>query len=745
MDPHPNNEEVAREAPGAPVGPSFPRILLGVVALLAALILCQDLCERAEGALTAMGFAAAGLLAVALLFVTRRQSLIGVFTSVRLAAALLACFAFACIASTLTLQQPGPLPRDEQGKGARYRNYLNAQAPFLFRLCYPFRTFKPELKPFYEQYLKVLGRKFGQDYERERRKEELRQAGLALEQDAVSTFAKDHAAAMEALYRLIRFTRMDRAYSAWWFRALSALILLNTLCCTAARYRFRRAQIGFLLTHGGLGIALVGAAIGSVCEQKGMIQFLAGKEGHDRVTSFLDSHSNKEVDLGFAVHATHFRTEYRNSIEVTFLDAPVEGSPHPVRVSRSYDRFHKGSRFLLDEGKLKITVADILPKAVFEDKLVSRSGEPKNPAVEFLAKSDGEPSFFRLYAHDPAQSRYLDAARNLTVRFTWFKDPSEVQAGIAAFANESPASLLAFTRDGTITLQPVAPGDKVRHGDYAIEVLECRGDRDKPGPGPLRKQDCPNPAARLKITAPDGKTEERWVLANTPHDKKDAGILVFLRWESPETTRYLVYGIGKGPLNLIKIAQSKAVGPTSLIKGQSLDTSGPGAGLFLADLALDASVTGVVPYIPPADADPVALAFEDPSDEAVTLRFEGEGFQETKTLLANSGEAGEYTRAGRFSVTFGTDAVREYRAYLRIEDKDDPSKVKKEQIVRVNQPLSYGGFTFYQESYDKKIPNYTGIKVKRDPGAGVAQLGLVLMAVGIVFAFFVKPALGSGK
>jgi hypothetical protein len=54
-----------------------------------------------------------------------------------------------------------------------------------------------------------------------------------------------------------------------------------------------------------------------------------------------------------------------------------------------------------------------------------------------------------------------------------------------------------------------------------------------------------------------------------------------------------------------------------------------------------------------------------------------------------------------------------------------------EKTIKVNHPLHYGGFYFYQHSYDDKAGQYTILTVTSDNGIYIVFTGYVLLAAGL--------------
>ena len=63
------------------------------------------------------------------------------------------------------------------------------------------------------------------------------------------------------------------------------------------------------------------------------------------------------------------------------------------------------------------------------------------------------------------------------------------------------------------------------------------------------------------------------------------------------------------------------------------------------------------------------------------------------------------------------------------------------KTVRVNDPLRYGGYTFYQSQYNPEDPLWTGLEVVRDPGVPVVWLGFAVVMAGLLVGFYLTPYL----
>ena len=67
--------------------------------------------------------------------------------------------------------------------------------------------------------------------------------------------------------------------------------------------------------------------------------------------------------------------------------------------------------------------------------------------------------------------------------------------------------------------------------------------------------------------------------------------------------------------------------------------------------------------------------------------------------------------------------------------------------ISMNEPLEYGGFTFYQSGYvpGEQAPDATILRVARDPGILFKYAGTLLLVFGIFWLFYVEPALARRR
>lgn len=76
-------------------------------------------------------------------------------------------------------------------------------------------------------------------------------------------------------------------------------------------------------------------------------------------------------------------------------------------------------------------------------------------------------------------------------------------------------------------------------------------------------------------------------------------------------------------------------------------------------------------------------------------------------------------------------SIREFRSRLRFSE----GARMVERSVKVNSPVEFAGYTFYQSGYDPQRPEWTSLEVVRDPGTPIVFAGFALLNVGIAVLY----------
>ena len=88
--------------------------------------------------------------------------------------------------------------------------------------------------------------------------------------------------------------------------------------------------------------------------------------------------------------------------------------------------------------------------------------------------------------------------------------------------------------------------------------------------------------------------------------------------------------------------------------------------------------------------------------------------------------------------TFPDDptVVKDYKSRLVVIEN---GREKFRKVIEVNHPLQYGGYHFYQHSYDRRQGQYTILSVTSDSGLTAVYAGFFLLVAGAVWQYYLRP------
>jgi hypothetical protein len=113
-----------------------------------------------------------------------------------------------------------------------------------------------------------------------------------------------------------------------------------------------------------------------------------------------------------------------------------------------------------------------------------------------------------------------------------------------------------------------------------------------------------------------------------------------------------------------------------------------------------------------------------------------EGQVTTKYVFERSG--GHTRPEDKFALSYRR-VISDYISRLRIT-KDN--KVVAEKDIEVNHPLSFGGYHFYQHSYDPEAGQYTVLMVVSNTGLAVVYAGYWMLCIGVIWHLWLRHFVG---
>lgn len=252
-----------------------------------------------------------------------------------------------------------------------------------------------------------------------------------------------------ALHRLFDLFGLLNVFGSWWFQLLLVLLVANLIACSLRRLpkmaamkslttRERLGKLGPHVTHFSLIIILAGSLIGNVWGFKGYVNI---PQGESREAIMLNGRG-LPLDLGFTIRCDRFEVTYYPGSEMpkeyvsdlTILEEGQEVTRKTIRVNdplrykgislyqSSYGILppqpgetkaeleiipkgngSRGYRLQIGEGELKeiprtghsVQLAAFVPDFSLdkENRIISRSNEANNPAVQVKIYQNGRLSF----------------------------------------------------------------------------------------------------------------------------------------------------------------------------------------------------------------------------------------------------------------------------------------------------------------------------------------------------------------
>jgi hypothetical protein len=130
------------------------------------------------------------------------------------------------------------------------------------------------------------------------------------------------------------------------------------------------------------------------------------------------------------------------------------------------------------------------------------------------------------------------------------------------------------------------------------------------------------------------------------------------------------------------------------------------------------------------------VPFDDPQsgfNPALEVQIEtADGKVVTKYVFERFG--GHVQPGDRFLLSYHRN-ISDYISELKIIENN---KVVAEKNIEVNHPLQFGGYHFYQHSYDDQAGQYTVLMVVSDTGLTVVYAGYVMLCTGVFWHFWLS-------
>lgn len=522
-------------------------------------------------------------------------------------------------------------------------------------------------------------------------------------------------------------------YHAVWFQLLLGFLAVNLAVAALERYPWRRRHLPFVLAHIGIICILVGGIIGGRWGIEGQLIIPEGETAH-----VLETPGN-----------------------VLVVRQPNPGVPHiiPTRFETQAWVREPNAVFPLDvDGRaVTLTVDRYYPDAVVDEQFYD-DGAAENPAVQVRLADQGHEDTVWFAARDPerfgvgwaqAHVLFMEAASDTQLRqVLGATQPADQPRGVVSVRVPSkhvarqipvPAQMNQRVRiQGT----PYELIFKDYFADFAIADTGLVSRSDEPN----------NPAVSFTVSGPEG-TDAYMLFAFHPDFQLSHGrehqIPIEVTYAHPAGTML--------PPNAIALVRAPdghllAVMTDDGGKRQVVDPVRVGQSYTHPSLGYALTVDR---YYPRAR---IEQHFVNQGDEikAEALHVVArEGDQQAHTWLSLRGTAElplgqkplivEYRPGQRplpvqvklldFRKTEypGTSMAAGFEADVELTDLQRGVTLKR--TISMNNPLKYGGYSFFQSSYFMGEVETTVLSVRNDPGTPLVYAGFIIVVLGVVAMF----------
>lgn len=527
---------------------------------------------------------------------------------------------------------------------------------------------------------------------------------------------------------------IDDIFHTVWFNGLLGLIPVSLVLTVIERRAWRLSMWGHLLSHMGFVVVMVGGWIGGQYGFKGVIDFHEGEVVTEAHLQGKGGVRGPAQPLGFSLKLEKFAVE-NYVAEAKFY--VYERSGMSYRAVRVFDTKEAATTRNIGSSGASFHLVKAYPNFYLKPEVHEVPAGKGAPVLQIDFKQGDWVSRAALQAGIADQDSVPLSGMGPRLRFVW-ATPSE---GDIARLAEGSADTHQIAVQGagepeSVTVEVDKATVLPNHG-FDIKVLEYLPDftyDSQAKKASTRSQEPNNPAVRVMIRNQKTKEEKiRWLFASKPdfgHGKSEAEgpqfLYRFTRGHQPPMHEFLALGEAR---QLWQLEKGRVVQRLPLEQWQSVCTDLPVVGMTVTPSA-------VIEAVPTTRS----AAYENPVADIILE--EGGKTREVRVATQHGQPIALADGKTFLSFELRSDEPKSFRSHLTV--LENGVKITEKTIV-VNDPLSYKGYMFYQANFRKEDPTYSGIQVVRDPGLGIVFLGFLMMSIGVVFVYYIRPRILAGE
>ncbi len=523
-------------------------------------------------------------------------------------------------------------------------------------------------------------------------------------------------------------------YQTGWFDGFLALVALNLVCSVATRFPFKKIHLGFITTHAGIILVLVGSFLSRAWGVDGQMMLYEGEtqkkilENQKALVFHTSSGTHREWALKpslknrtLSVH-DGLKIKIQNIFENAHSqDLVEEGAPdapqnHAVLLSLSSDTVGlKETQWLIEHhpsgqnashvhiGPAEIELLERSPQA--EQK---KDCCDKGPELKLSQKSSGHVSKFLIDAK---------SFENQTLGKTGFK-----------------IEKLKFYPDARVDgRRLISVSDKPNNPAVEFDLVDDTGVRT------LVTQFALFPGFEALHGKRSPKLDDWSIEFHAPESKSDPSLRSPALSIYPEGDRWFYRAISK---------QGEKKG--ELKAGESYKTGWMDfkftAEKLIGRAKVERRVSNAATGVAGQSAVQILPVEKDKAGEAVWI-FENE----VKILPLEKGplhiQIDRKSRELPFSLTLKDFRKVDYPGSTQAESyesdaalRDEKENLTIEKTIKMNKPLDYKGYRVFQSSYVQEPGAEASVfTIAKNPGIGLIYSGSIILFIGVGLVFFVKP------
>ncbi len=546
-------------------------------------------------------------------------------------------------------------------------------------------------------------------------------------------------------------------YGTAWFGGVLFLLGLNVLCAALSRYPWKPRQTGFVITHLGIITILIGS-------------FLTQRLGVDGNLPIYEKSADNEVVL--------------NDLSLSLIDEKND-KKQEFKIRESVNA-KEGKMFSVGiTNNTSLVVDGFIPRAVLRKKFLPSETKVGGSALKVELYNDRFHISEWLYSTEPGlPSKISLGPAELSLRDLW--NASDLESFNNPPKNKNQGiGLIVLTQEGKDFRVPIQVSKN--WNKVGGTKLEIRIDKYLPyaivennklvnrSPEPV------NPAVEFTLREIGGNKEEEkhTVFSNFPEfatihggakNQHTFGYKArMISLAAPKKEELGMVGTSRGELQFATADARKKLLYRALGKTGNLNVSGEvevDKEYATGWMDLKFRVSEYIPYAVESETPDALDYITGPSDSyttAIHISEERDGQLDKNSgmwLLENSTKLKSFEgrevliqfSKNRMTLPFklylekffmgtdpGTQKAATYQSTVSVKETKEGEQ--KSSLISMNEPLHYGGYTFYQASYQLQEgkPAISVFAVNYDPGRWVKYIGSLILCLGIGIMFWMNP------